>query len=101
MQSNNRLAFNADGIPMLYVFENCADFIRTFPAIVYDKLNPEDIDSSGEDHIYDETRYLCMYLPIKVPENGFFPTDDPLIFLRKNSSFKLFDINGEGEKAAI
>ena len=60
MQLHNRLAFNADGIPMLYVFENCADFIRTFPAIVYDKLNPEDIDSSGEDHIYDETRYLCM-----------------------------------------
>ena len=63
----------------LYVFENCADFIRTFPAIVYDKLNPEDIDSSGEDHIYDETRYLCMYLPIKVPEKPVsFLRDDPL-----------------------
>ena len=79
MQLHNRLAFNADGIPMLYVFENCADFIRTFPAIVYDKLNPEDIDSSGEDHIYDETRYLCMYLPIKVPEKPVsFLRDDPL-----------------------
>ena len=49
---------------MLYVFENCRDFRRTIPALVYDARRPEDIDTAGEDHIYDETRYFLMSRPI-------------------------------------
>lgn len=64
MQLHERLKFGEDGRPMLYVFENCRDFIRTIPALVYDKKRPEDIDTSGEDHIYDETRYFLMSRPI-------------------------------------
>ena len=64
MQLHERLKFGADGRPMLYVFENCRDFIRTIPALVYDRKRPEDIDTSGEDHIYDETRYFLMSRPI-------------------------------------
>ena len=41
---------------MIYVFENCRDFRRTIPALVDDARRPEDIDTAGEDHIYDETR---------------------------------------------
>ena len=64
MQLHERLKFDADGRPMLYVFSNCRDFIRTIPSLVYDAQRPEDIDTAGEDHIYDETRYFLMSRPI-------------------------------------
>lgn len=64
MQLHERLKFDEEGRPMLYVFENCRDFRRTIPALVYDARKPEDIDTAGEDHIYDETRYFLMSRPI-------------------------------------
>ena len=64
MQVHHRLAFDSEGVPMLYVFSTCKHFIRTVPNLVYDSKNPEDIDSAGEDHIYDELRYVCMENPI-------------------------------------
>lgn len=36
MQLHERLKFDEEGRPMLYVFENCRDFRRTIPALVYD-----------------------------------------------------------------
>ncbi len=67
MQVHHRLAFDARGTPMLYVFETCPHFIRTVPALIYDAADPEDVDSAGEDHIYDELRYVCMKNPIAPP----------------------------------
>lgn len=67
MQVHNRLAFDENGVPMLYVFSTCRHFIRTIPALVYDQTHVEDIDSDGEDHIYDELRYVCMENPIATP----------------------------------
>jgi hypothetical protein len=49
-----------DGRPMLLVFDHCVNFIRTIPMLTPDPSNPEDIDSHGEDHIYDESRYAIM-----------------------------------------
>ena len=72
--------FYAIGIPMFQVFESCKHFIRTIPALVYDEAKPEDIDTDGEDHIYDECRYLLMQHPISprehIPYNR--PAFDPL-----------------------
>lgn len=64
MQLHERLKFDEYGRPMLYAFTTCADFIRTIPSLVYDPRKPEDIDTAGEDHIYDETRYFLMGRPI-------------------------------------
>ena len=64
MQVHHRLAFDDGGIPMLYVFSTCKHFIRTLPALVYDETDVEDVDTGGEDHIYDELRYVCMENPI-------------------------------------
>ena len=64
MQVHYRLAFDENGIPMLYCFENCKGFIRTIPNLVFSTTNPEDLDTTGEDHIADELRYLCMARPI-------------------------------------
>lgn len=63
LQIHYRLRFDENGIPMMYVFNTCKDFIRTIKSLVYDVYNIEDIDTSSEDHIYDETRYMCMYSP--------------------------------------
>ena len=64
MQVHHRLAFDENGWPMLYVFNTCKHFIRTVPNLVYDETDVEDIDTAGEDHIYDELRYVCMKNPI-------------------------------------
>lgn len=69
MQVHHRLAFGEDGRPMLYVFSSCKHFIRTVPNLVYDEADVEDIDTDGEDHIYDELRYVCMKNPISPRPN--------------------------------
>lgn len=67
MQCHYRLRFDENGIPMFYTFSTCKHFIRTIPALVYDEKDVEDIDTDGEDHIYDEWRYVCMRNPIAPP----------------------------------
>ncbi len=64
-QVHNRLCFDDDGRPSLYVFSTCRQFIRIFPCLIYDTSDTEDVDTSGEDHIYDELRYVCMENPIR------------------------------------
>lgn len=64
MQLHARLAMDSARRPGLYVFSCCRDFIRTVPALVYSPSNVEDVDTEGEDHIYDETRYFLMTRPI-------------------------------------
>jgi hypothetical protein len=49
-----------DGLPMLIVFETCYAWIRTIPTLVHSERDPEDVDTDGEDHVYDETRYAVM-----------------------------------------
>ena len=65
MQVHYRLAFDENGFPMMYVFSNCKAFIRTMPILQYDVNKPEDLDTKGEDHVADETRYFLMSRPIK------------------------------------
>ena len=67
MQLHHRLAFDENGVPMLYVFSTCRHFIRTVPNLVYDERDVEDVDTDGEDHIYDSCRYVCMENPIAAP----------------------------------
>ena len=79
MQLHERLKFDEDGRPMMYVFSTCRDFIRTIPALVYDTHKPEDIDTKGEDHIYDETRYFLMSRPIAPRKAAEMPMKRPQI----------------------
>ena len=60
MQVHHRLAFDQNGAPGLTVFSTCRHFIRTVPALVYDPVNVEDVNTAMEDHIYDEMRYVVM-----------------------------------------
>ena len=65
MQVHYRLAFDENGFPRMYIFRNCRAFIRTLPLLQYDDHKCEDLDTDGEDHVADETRYFCMARPIK------------------------------------
>lgn len=67
MQMHNRLRFDENGVPMFYVFSTCKSFIRTVPSLVYSETAVEDVDTKGEDHIYDECRYVLMEYPISPP----------------------------------
>lgn len=80
MQYHYRLAFDAEGKPMFQVFSTCQHFIRTIPTLVYSQRHVEDIDTNGEDHIYDECRYVLMENPIAPRENVLRPAApyDPL-----------------------
>ena len=49
--------------PMLYAFNTCSDFFRTIPVLQHDPVRMEDLDTNGEDHVADETRYACMSRP--------------------------------------
>ena len=64
MQFHHRLALDEDGRPMFYVFHTCENFIRTVPNLVYDQTDVEDVDTAGEDHHYDQARYVFMKNPI-------------------------------------
>lgn len=80
MQFHYRLAFDSMGIPMFYCFKSCRHFIRTIPILIYDEKKVEDIDTTLEDHIYDEARYLFMEHPInpRKAEQKIMPAEDPL-----------------------
>ena len=65
MQCHYRLQFDENGYARMYVFENCKGFIRTIPLMMYDEHKVEDLDTSMEDHIADEWRYMCMSRPIE------------------------------------
>ncbi len=64
MQFHNRLRFDEQGYPMMYAFKGCNAFIRTVPLMMYSETRPEDLDTSLEDHVCDECRYLFMSRPI-------------------------------------
>lgn len=83
MQLHYRLRFDGDGRPGLYVFHTCRDAVRTLPALAYAArpgIAAEDVDTSGEDHIYDECRYLLMEnpLPAEVRPHPVVRPYDPL-----------------------
>lgn len=93
MQVHHRLAFDEEGWPMLYVFSTCKHFIRTVPNLVYDEKNVEDIDTDGEDHIYDELRYVCMKNPISPRPRKAPPlvVYDPLDLQEQQQTYDRYD----------
>jgi hypothetical protein len=54
---HQRLALRKDGFGGLVITRNCRNLIRTLPALVYGRSNPEDIDDSCEQHATDALRY--------------------------------------------
>ena len=49
--------------PRLVFFNTCTNMVAQLPALPIDKRNPEDIDTTSEDHLYDALRYGIMSRP--------------------------------------
>lgn len=86
MQFHQRLKFDQNGKPMMYVFKNCVDFIRTIPTLPYSLTKPEDIDTDAEDHAYDQARYFCMMrpVPLKLTAKSTPKSYDPFDNIRRH-----------------
>jgi hypothetical protein len=56
-----------EGGPQIVFFSTCQHTIRTLPALQHDEAKAEDVDTEGEDHAGDETRYACMSRPYQRP----------------------------------
>ena len=52
-----------DEQPGIRIFSNCRNLIKTLSALPVDSSNPEDVDTTAEDHAYDALRYGCMSRP--------------------------------------
>ena len=71
------------GAAKMVFFNNCVNTIAQIPAIPLDKRNPEDVDTTAEDHLYDALRYGIMSRPrfsifdydSRMPRNNFTPSD--------------------------
>ena len=48
--------------PKMMFFSTCVNAIKTIPTLIHDDHNPEDLDSSGEDHAADAVSYGLQYL---------------------------------------
>ena len=47
----------------MVITSNCVNTIAQLPIIQLDKKKPEDVDTKGEDHLYDAIRYGVMSRP--------------------------------------
>lgn len=64
-----RMVGDGDGNPMMVVFSNCHDFIRSVPAMQHDPHKPEDMMSDGvDDHEADTCRYALNSRPWIAPK---------------------------------
>lgn len=59
---DEKLRVQGDGFSRFMVYDTCRDTIRTVPSLPRDKKNPEDIDTTADDHLADSIRYGLMYL---------------------------------------
>jgi hypothetical protein len=65
-QFHERLRLRDDEPPMMLIYDTCEHFIRTIPLLQADPHNVEDIDTTMEDHCYDEAALVCMGRPISM-----------------------------------
>lgn len=76
------------GPPMLYILDCCDDTIRTLPTLQVDELDPEDLDTEGEDHAADDVRYACM----SRPWTDTAPQEEPEHFPRLPTEYTITEL---------
>ena len=53
-------AIERDADPGIFVFDHCRNFIRTVPVLQRSHRDPDDVDTTQEDHLYDLTGYFLL-----------------------------------------
>ncbi len=82
-------------MPMLMVYPNCTQFLRTIPDLTYDDLNPEDVDRKQETHCYDEACHIAMARPMStIPRKRVSLTDRRIDLLLSEKA--TYDVREEG-----
>jgi hypothetical protein len=64
-QMHDRLRVDPDGLPNIFFFNTCVDFWRTVPVLPMDELDPEDVNTEAEDHIWDDVKMLLLARPMR------------------------------------
>lgn len=59
-------------LPRLRMFPSCENLLRTLPELIHDKDDPEDLDTTQEDHAADALRYDLMSRP-RLPKPDVSP----------------------------
>ena len=87
--------------PMLVVSDRCKQFIRTIPNLTMDTHNIEDVDTTGEDHVFDEAAQICMARPMAMvdPEKRKSDTDRRLERLERNPQ-DMYEMTALAEREA-
>jgi phage terminase large subunit len=57
------LGRHPDGKAWMVFDPDCQYAIRTLPSLIHDEADPEDLDTTGEDHLADSIRYLVCSRP--------------------------------------
>ena len=85
------LGVNPNTVQRAYNVLEEEGFIRTIPELKFSNSSPEDLDTTGEDHIADEVRYMCMARPISpvIKKKNEVYGDDPLN-LREHKRYRKY-----------
>lgn len=98
--THNWLKVAPDGIPYWVITQDNKNLIRTLPILIYDKNKVEDVDTTQEDHAYDDVSYnLIMnhftqikpgaYSALQKEKTKHLPTDEhDLPFINPTSFFE-------------
>jgi hypothetical protein len=91
---HNWLSIAPDGLPYLLITEDCIHTVRTLPALIYDESKVEDVDTEGEDHLYDALTYILSQVQF-VGDLGKIEhgddDDEPLYQPGEAISLKMFE----------
>jgi phage terminase large subunit len=72
------LACLPDGKPGVLVVECCENLIRVMPLMIHDEKNPEDIDTTLEDHPVDTFKYGLTNIQMKPEQKQIRQRSSPL-----------------------
>ena len=79
--------------PKLLFFETCKEAIRSIPALIHDEIKPEDLDTEGDDHCADTTRYFLMSLHERASPKPISDTEKKLEQLKMRDSITPVNFN--------
>lgn len=67
---------NGNEVPLLRWMARCKAPIETIPILQSDPNDPNDVDTKGEDHCWDDTMYMCLDRVLPKRETGDDDEDD-------------------------
>lgn len=70
----------------LKIFKTCKHWLRTVPGLPPDALNPEDVDTTVEDHAWDATRYGVMRRRRRPDEDNLDDGDKETMLIDKDGN---------------